>query len=213
MIRSGFFAAFRFGWPFWSLEKSARMDRLDSAQGASSVEEKQKKHSQIVAVSKHINRPTIYGLMMGGSTHFFQRLFSSAWRVLWWEPAQRQCVSMLPCHVAMVPHMALQVSSTLPTTSPAEYTQHAHCQKKLIFEFISVHIRHKSTESTYQHASNSQQAAPIYISQNSMPDLSWISFTQQQCLGYTCFKWGPFRVDFAELFLLEVVNIWIRKPQ
>ena len=48
--------------------------------------------------------------------------------VLWWEPAQRQFVSMLP-------HMALQVSSTLPTTSPAEYTQHAHCQKKyMIFE-------------------------------------------------------------------------------
>lgn len=61
----------------------------------------------------------------------------------------------------------------------------------------SVHIRHKSTESTYQRASNSQQAAPIYISQNSMPDLSWISFTQRKCLGYTCFKWGPFRVDFA----------------
>ena len=26
-----------------------------------------------------------------------------------------------------------------------------------------------------------------------------------------CFKWGPFRVDFAELFLLEVVNIWHSK--
>lgn len=36
------------------------------------VEEKQKKHSQIVAVSKHMDRPTIYGFMMGDLRTFFR---------------------------------------------------------------------------------------------------------------------------------------------
>lgn len=87
-------------------------------------------------------------------------------------------------------------------------------KKNLIFELrISVHIRHKSTESTYQHASNSHQAAPTYISQNSMPDLSWISSTNQRSFEVHMLDWGPFCWDFAEFLFWKSSTSGIQKTQ
>ncbi len=123
---------------FWSLEKSARMTDLilnDPRSLFKKISPRGKREKKKVIPNCGIFKIYQDQLSMGLWCKC-PGVILVCLEVLWTEPAQKQCaINMLPCHVAMMPAMALQVSSILRTTSPAKYTQHARCRKSKCLTF------------------------------------------------------------------------------
>ena len=156
-IRSRFFGGVSFRMTFlkpWEI--CNEWTDLIQPKGHHQWKRNKKKHSQIVAVSKHIDRPTINGFMMGDLRTFFRGYSRLPGGFV------VRTLTETVCKYAPMSRSngaAYGTASVINTTNYKSCWIHPTCTLPQIKNWslrTSVHIWHKSTESTYlyQHSTN-----------------------------------------------------------